>query len=472
MWQPELYSDYSPALGGVLSPPARQVAGPSPVLPSPTTAFNTRSEFLPQATGALDAFLPPVNDEPAADAPLFDRYNDPSRDKWMWLLQASLGMAEAAGKPGATAIGALGAGGRAATSEIMKVQGDRERARREEALRRQTLAVQLTQAQKDLKNKWDVKISDSGDAVRYNKETGETVVIPGVTGGKDKGEYSFLLGKLRDPNLSDEERARLDKRLKVLENINQGSNVTITNVGEKAASGAYGKGAGEDLLARVQEGTSAFDSLKQLDSLEDKLGEIETGPLAKPVNTLQALAANVGVDLKEHAKKVGVNLNDVDNPQVFNALAESLVIENLKKMGAKPTDRDMQSLRSTYPELGKSPGANKQLVEMMRKQFEGSIGGTRELLDIMKDDPDFQNTSRYHRAIFERRSKEYDSLKTDRAKRMEQSQSGKPMSLPQVKSRYLELVEKNPEEATRFINEALKRGDVKRSDLRVWRGEQ
>lgn len=468
MWQPELYTDYSPALSGLLSPPARQVAGPAPVVPSPTSAFNTRAEFLPQATGALDSFLPPVNDEPAPDAPLFDRYNDPARDKWMWLLQASLGMAEAAGKPGSTALGALGAGGRAATSEIMKVQADRERARREEALRRQTLAVQLTQAQKDLKNKWDVKISDNGDAVRFNKETGETVTIPGATGPKDKGEFSFLLGKLKDPNLSDDERADVRKRLSVLQTQPGAANVTITNVGEKAASGAYGKGAGEDLLAQVQAGSNAFDSLKQLDSLEDKLGEVETGPLAKPVNTLQALAANVGVDLKEHAKKIGVNLNDVDNPQVFGAVAESLVIENLKKMGAKPTDRDMQSLRSIYPELGKSPGANQQLIDMMRKQFESSVGGTRELLDIMKDDPDFQNTSRYHRAIFERRAKQYDAMKAERAKRIDEGKSDKPMSLPAVKSRYQELYSKSPEEAAKFLQKAVKRGDVKPSDIRGW----
>jgi len=469
MWQPELYSDYSPALSGVLSPPARQVAGPSPVLPSPTSAFNTRAEFLPQATGALDAFLPPINEEPALDAPLFDRYSDPSRDKWMWLLQASLGMAEAAGKPGATALGAAGAGGRAATTDIMKVQAQRDQARREEALKRQQLAIQLTQAQKDLKNKWDVKISDSGDAVRFNKETGETVTIPGVTGGKDKGEAGWLAKQLEDPNLSDRLRNRYEARLKVL-NTPPGANVTITNVGEKAASGAYGKGAGEDLLARVQEGTSAFNSLRQLNALEDRMDNIQTGPLAKPVNTLQALAENVGVDLQAHAKKIGVNLNDVDNPQVFNALAESLVIENLTKMGAKPTDRDMQSLRSTFPELGKSPGANRQLVDMMRKQFEGSVNSTRELLDIMKDDPDFQSTSRYHRTVFDRRDKEYQAMKADRDKRRSAADSGKPMSLPAVRAEYVKLYDKDPEEAARFLRSAVKRGDVKPSDIRGWVG--
>lgn len=463
-----LLTNYRPgALGSFTMPPRNVVSPGLQPQPTPSTAFNTRADFLPQSQGALDSFLPPVVQPPAPDAPLFDRYDDPSRDKWMWLLQASLGTAAAAGQPGATALGAAGQGGSAATAQLMKTQSERARAQREEALRRAQLAVQLTQAQKELNNRWDVKVADNGDVVKFNKYSGETEVVPSATGPKEKGELAFLSEKLEreKDTLTPEAKKRIEKRIEVLNTPPGGPNINILP-GEKASATALGKGTGERINEDLKEGRNAFASLRQLDNLEDKLDEITPGPLAGPINVLQALANNVGVDLRKQAEKIGVPLDKVEDPQVFNALAEGLVIENLSKMGSKPTDRDLASLRSIYPSLGKVKGANQQLIQLMRAQFQNKADGAREILEAMKDDPDFNSVSKYDRVMFDRARNRYES---ERAARLKDRESRSQKVTPeQVRTRWLELYQTDPAAAERYLIEQKKSGNVKNSDIERW----
>lgn len=467
-----LSTSYRPGALGAFLPqlPSRNVVSPGITPPAmPTSSFNQRSEMLPQAAGALEAFLPPAVQGPAPDAPLIDRYDDPSRDKWLWLLQASLGTAAAAGRPGATALGAVGEGGSAATGQLIKSQAERARAQREEAVRRAQLAVQLTQAQKELNNRWEVKVADNGDVVKFNKLTGETEVVPSATGPKEKGEHAFLLAQLRDPKLSDEERALVKKRIEVLNTPPGGPNINILP-GEKAAAGAFGKGAGERANEDIAAGRSAFDSLRQLNVLEDKLDSINTGPLASPINTLQALADNVGIDLQKQADAVGVRLDKVEDPQVFNAMAESLVIENLKKMGSKPTDRDMAALRSVFPQLGKVKEANRQLIDIMRGQFEGKVRSTQEILEAMEADSDFGSVSKYDRMLFNNARKKYEA----EAKRRKQDRAGRQttekVAPDVVRTRWLELYSKSPEEAETYLREQKKAGNVTNAIIQSWMG--
>lgn len=464
-----LATSYRPgALGAFL--PNQNTVSPGVIPPAPpVSAFNQRSEMLPQAAGALDAFLPPTVQSPAPGAPLFDRYDDPSRDKWMWLLQASLGTAAAAGQPGATALGAIGKGGSAATAQLIQSQAERARAQREEAVRRAQLAVGLAQAQKELNNRWEVKVADNGDVVKFNKLTGETQVVPSATGPKEKGEHAFLLAQLRDPSLSPEEKALVKKRIEVLNTPPGGPSINILP-GERAAASSFGKGAGERADKDISEGRQAFENLRQLNTLEDKLDGINTGPLEGPLNTLQALADNVGIDLQKHADKLGIRLNDVVNPQVFSAVAESLVIENLSKMGTKPTDRDMAALRSIFPNLGRVKGANKQLIDIMRGQFEGKIRSTEELLAAMEDDPDFKSVSKYDRLLFAQAKKRYEAeaerRKQDRAGR----QSTEKVSPEAVRTRWMELYAKSPEEADLYLREQKKAGNITNTVIQSWMG--
>ena len=299
---------------------------------------------------------------------------DPAADRAMALARGGFNMAAAAGKPGATFLGALGVGGGLAVEGTMADRArETKRLQDEELLgiKKLTSRAALAKALKEGTTETQKLIEYRDTLPEGGKEWKEVNAII-----EKKGSYNDTFGEIekliraRDAydegtpdwnrlNAIIEKKGRdtKDPALAIIEALN-----SQTEESEKAFGKAMGTKYGE-IVAQGDAAPGIFSTANRLDTALRK--SVETG--ARPGGFASGIQR-----LKEYAEGFGYELGfelpegALTNPdfQFSEALQKSLVRDLLKsKMGSKPTDRDLQFMIDTLPNMGIGPKANKMLID-------------------------------------------------------------------------------------------------------------
>ena len=155
--------------------------------------------------------------------------------------------------------------------------------------------------------------------------------------------------------------------------------ITKNNAGETQDK-AIGKGAGERVSDTIARARAASGKLTQLVNLETRMKDLETGRLAPAKMTAGAWAKALGVS-DDALRSMGIDPNQPGNVQAFNAISNRMMVDMIGSGGFPAnnfSDADRDFLLSTVPRAANEPGANKLIIEAMRRTAQLDIQKARE----------------------------------------------------------------------------------------------
>lgn len=143
----------------------------------------------------------------------------------------------------------------------------------------------------------------------------------------------------------------------------KGANVTVQMpAGQKAFDVELGKTDAKTYVGLRDGAMAAQESLRQLGEIENILGNIETGKLQEGLAIAgQYLGTEAGADL-----------------QTLRSAVIPLVLADLKKLGANPTEGERKFIEQGMPGFGTDPRANKMIVDLMRRSSDNRIRAYQE----------------------------------------------------------------------------------------------
>ena len=217
--------------------------------------------------------------------------------------------------------------------------------------------------------------------------------------GKDNEFRKLMVDSGIDPDSIKGQKLMSD-RMNKLTNISQTDPVVeaikAMNKGVSEESKQYGGARGTSYAEMVDRGDIAGGAVSGLDTLEDSLVEsaargVTSGGFTGAINSLKVYAESIG-------SAFGMGLPDGwesdPNFQFSDALQKTFVRNMLKsKMGTKPTDKDLQFLIDTLPNMGLTPENNALLIENMREGLMGDLDSSLDYLDHQSKQADaYQDT--------------------------------------------------------------------------------
>jgi hypothetical protein len=326
---------------------------------------------------------------------------DPKADLAYALATGGFKMAEAAGKPGATFLSALGAGGNAAVEGTVAA---RSRARAEDQAD-ELMGIKRTTAKATLMKALKEGTTDVQKLIEYRDK------LP--AGSKERDMVQNIIDKKGDIN---EGLGEVEKLVRLRETYAKGSTDwnRINNIIEK--KGRDQKSEASQIIEAMNKGVG-----EQEKALGKKLGErqaeiITNGDLASATfGTLSTLHVSMNKsiaagstpggfagafdELSRYAESVGAKLGFELPPearsnsqfQLSTALQKTLVRDLLKsKMGARPSDRDLSFMIETLPNMGFGAEANQMLInglyENALTDVEKSVGFLKHRKDSGKSE--------------------------------------------------------------------------------------
>ncbi len=136
---------------------------------------------------------------------------------------------------------------------------------------------------------------------------------------------------------------------------------TRVNIDQRANSAfedTYGKGMGERAIGTVNAGEKAATDVQNMRLLRNINNSISTGKLTQPGATIGAVMQAAGLD----PKVLGIDPNLPARAEVFNGLANSMIMGKLGGAGGFPTNNfsntDRDFITKGLPQLGDRPEAN------------------------------------------------------------------------------------------------------------------
>ncbi len=142
------------------------------------------------------------------------------------------------------------------------------------------------------------------------------------------------------------------------------NNNTVINAGPKAFETELGKLDAEKLgqfRTSAEAGQSTLQTVASLRSAE-KSGVFDGGGAAAKTAAANMLYGITGVEMKE-----------LPGSQMFNAQASKLILDQVKTLGANPSNADREFIEKTVPNLSTSKTARTQLLDFMEKKAKGNI---------------------------------------------------------------------------------------------------
>jgi hypothetical protein len=140
------------------------------------------------------------------------------------------------------------------------------------------------------------------------------------------------------------------------------SNQSVTMIGEKEESKVVGKGMGEAFLGMQNSGVKARSKINNLSRLETLMSGYDTGKLTP-----------VGKEIASYAASVGINIDkNLGNKEAAEALSNEMALQlrdpsSGAGMPGAMSDADRQYLQNMVPNLSKSPGGNKKIIETQKR---------------------------------------------------------------------------------------------------------
>ncbi len=142
------------------------------------------------------------------------------------------------------------------------------------------------------------------------------------------------------------------------------NNNTVINAGPKAFETELGKLDAEKLgqfRTSAEAGQSTLQTVASLRSAE-KSGVFDGGGAAAKTALANMVYGITGVEMKE-----------LPGSQMFNAQASKLILDQVKTLGANPSNADREFIENTVPNLSTSATARAQLLDFMEKKAKGNI---------------------------------------------------------------------------------------------------
>ena len=142
------------------------------------------------------------------------------------------------------------------------------------------------------------------------------------------------------------------------------NNNTVINAGPKAFETELGKLDAEKLgqfRTSAEAGQSTLQTVSSLRSAE-KSGVFDGGGAAAKTAAANMLYGITGVEMKE-----------LPGSQMFKAQASKLILDQVKTLGANPSNADREFIEKTVPNLSTSKTARTQLLDFMEKKAKGNI---------------------------------------------------------------------------------------------------
>ena len=142
------------------------------------------------------------------------------------------------------------------------------------------------------------------------------------------------------------------------------NNNTVINAGPKAFETELGKLDAEKLgqfRTAAEAGQSTLQTVASLRSAE-KSGVFDGGGASAKTALANMVYGITGVEMKE-----------LPGSQMFNAQASKLILDQVKTLGANPSNADREFIEKTVPNLSTSATARAQLLDFMEKKAKGNI---------------------------------------------------------------------------------------------------
>jgi hypothetical protein len=136
------------------------------------------------------------------------------------------------------------------------------------------------------------------------------------------------------------------------------ANVNVNTKQETEESKTVGKGFGEEYMTIQKAGMTAGNRVAKMTRLGNLLDGVNTGKLTPLGTEIAALGASLGVNIDPK----------LDNKQAAAALSNeiSLSLRSTADGGGMPgamSDQDREYLKQMVPNIGKTPGANKLMID-------------------------------------------------------------------------------------------------------------
>ena len=133
---------------------------------------------------------------------------------------------------------------------------------------------------------------------------------------------------------------------------------TVVNVGkgETEQAKTIAKAEGENYNSYVKDAASARQNDNTLNRL-DKLNEVAFSGVAAPA---YKVAARLG-------DAIGIETEGLTETELFDSLSNQLVLGQTSKLTGVLTDKDMDLLASTVPQLSQTKEGRKQLISIMKE---------------------------------------------------------------------------------------------------------
>lgn len=202
----------------------------------------------------------------------------------------------------------------------------------------------------------NIQQDKAGNTFGFNTETQKFEQVPGVTMATEKWSEPYMLnGQSVQKNLTTGEIKQ------AVHLPNQITNAPVFKQ-EGAESATVGKGFGEQYLDIQKTGLQAPGKVAKYARLGSLIEGVNTGKLTPLGTDIAATAASLGFNID---KKLG-------NKQAAEALSNSIALElrSTSEGGGMPgamSDADREYLKAMVPNIGKTPEANKLMIEAATK---------------------------------------------------------------------------------------------------------
>lgn len=157
--------------------------------------------------------------------------------------------------------------------------------------------------------------------------------------------------------------------------------VNVTNIAENEASKLGARRADKTFTEAADQGRTSLGNVQQLKAISGLLKTIKTGPGTGAQVTIGAALAKVGINPKAI---VGLDPNQIADAQTVTSLISNLAIQDIKRLGTRPTDKDMEILLQTLPSLSKLPGGNQKVVSALMQVNKRVIAKARIMRNILR----------------------------------------------------------------------------------------
>ena len=317
---------------------------------------------------------------------------NPDADLAMAMARGGFAMAEAAGTPGATFLGALGKGGGVAVAGTLADRArEQKRSLDQEVLgvkrdtARATLARALRKDQPNIQKLLEYRNTLKPGSPEHQSVQAAIDKLGSYSDGP--GSIEKLLRTRDQYEVGSEDWNRVNAIINKKGTITDDPTVALvkalTGQTEKSEE-EFGKVMGKHNAGIVTAGDTAlstFGTTIRLQGAMDRAIEAgrSSGGFAAGFDKLKAYANSIGEEL---GFKLPAELRANPDFQMGVAMQKTLVRDILKsKMGSRPSDRDLQFMIETLPNMGFGSEANQLLMDGL---YENSIGEVNKSMKLLK----------------------------------------------------------------------------------------